>query len=157
MKLPIYLIESKTRQDLAETFMRFQEYYESPVFKGRSFSIEEFVAWYASEFGAFTYHQDWAGFNIPSWILEPFKKGDFDPLTEKEKNLINLFRNVQGNFYIIGATQQDEECADTIKHEFVHGAFFTNEGYREDVINCLNAHKPNVVKVALREMGYLTY
>jgi len=154
MNAPIYLIESKTRQDLAETFMRFQEYYESPVFGGKTFSADEFVAWYAFEYGAFTYHKDWAGFNIPSWVLEPFRKGEFSPLTEKEKKLINLLKKVRGDFYIIGATQQDEECADTIKHEFVHGAFFTNSDYRRDVINCLNTHKPGVIKVALREMGY---
>jgi len=150
----IYLIESQSRQDLAETFMRFQEYYESPVFRGRVFSADEFVAWYASQNGGFTYHQDWAGFNIPSWVLEPFKNGGFDPLTDREKNLVNFFRNIQGNFYIIGATSQDKECADTIKHEFVHGAFFTNSDYRRDVLNCLNAHKSGVIKVALREMGY---
>src|SRR3989344_4556885 len=154
MGYPIYLIESKTRQDLAATFMRFQEYYESPVFRGRTFSADEFAAWYASEFGAFTYHQDWSGFNIPSWVLEPFKNGEFDPLTAKEKNLLNFFKNIYGDFYIIGATSQDEECADTIKHEFAHGAFFTNKEYREDVINFLNAKKPHVVRVALQEMGY---
>lgn len=150
----VYLIESKTRQDLAVTFMRFQEYYESPVFSGRAFSVDEFAAWYVSEYGAFTYCQDWSGFNIPSWVLEPFRNGEFGPLTEKEENFLNLFKNVHGDFYIIGATSQDEECADTIKHEFAHGAFFTNKDYRRDVINCLNTHRPSVVRIALREMGY---
>lgn len=154
MNAPIYLIESRTRQDLAATFVRFQEYYESPVFGGRAFSVDEFSAWYASQYGAFSYCQDWAGFNIPSWVLEPFKDGEFNPLTDKEKNLINFFRNIQGDFYIIGATKQDEECADTIKHEFAHGAFFTNSDYRRDVMSCLNTHRPNVVKIALQEMGY---
>lgn len=154
MNAPIYLIESKSRQDLAATFMRFQEYYESPVFSGRAFSVDEFAAWYASQYGAFTYHKDWSGFNIPSWVLEPFKGGEFDPLTEKENNLLNFFKNIRGDFYVVGATPQDEECADTIKHEFAHGAFFTNADYRRDIIDCLNAHKPNVVRVALKEMGY---
>ena len=154
MNVPVYLIESKTSQDLATTFMRFQEYYESPVFSGRVFSVDEFAAWYASEFGAFTYCQDWAGFNIPSWALEPFRNGSFDPLTDREKSLLNFFKNIRGDFYIIGATSQDEECVDTIKHEFAHGAFFTNSDYRRDVINFLNVHRPNVVKVALQKMGY---
>lgn len=154
MEAPIYLIESKTRQDLAATFIRFQEYYESPVFKGRPFSVDEFASWYASKYGAFSYCQDWAGFNIPSWVLGPFKNGDFDPLTEKEKNLLNFFKNIQCDFYVIGATRQDEECADTIKHEFAHGAFFMNHDYRIDVINCLRAHKPHPIKFALKEIGY---
>jgi hypothetical protein len=154
MGSPIYLIESKNRQDLAATFMRFQEYYESPVFSGRPFTVDEFATWYASEYGAFTYHQDWSGFNMPSWVLEPFRNGEFNPLTDKEKNLLNFFRNIQSDFYIIGATLQDEECADTIKHEFAHGVFFANKDYKRDVINCLNVHRPNMVKVALQEMGY---
>ena len=108
MTAPIYLIESKTRQDLAATFMRVQEYYESPVFGGRTFSVGEFAAWYASEYGAFTYCQDWSGFNIPSWVLEPFRNGGFDPLTDKEKNLLNFFKNIHDSFYIIGATSQDK-------------------------------------------------
>ncbi len=134
--------------------MRFQEYYESPVFRGKAFSVDEFATWYASEHGSFTYHQDWTGFNIPSWVLEPFKKGDFNPLTEKEKNLVSFFRNIPGDYYIIGATQQDKECADTIKHEFVHGAFFADKRYREDVANCIKIHRPSVAKTALKKMGY---
>jgi len=154
MKPLIYLIESGNRQDLAETFMRFQEYYESPVFRGRAFSRDEFEAWYASENGAFTYCQDWSGFNIPSWVLEPFKNGDFDPLTKKEKKLINLFKNVPDDFYIIGATSQDEDCPDTIKHEFTHGAFSTCAEYRNDVVRYLNDHGPSMIKKALRDMSY---
>lgn len=154
MEAPIYLIESKTRQGLATTFMRFQEYYESPVFRGKTFSADEFSAWYVSQYGAFTYHKDWAGFNISSRTLEPFKNGEFDPLTEKEKAILNFFKNVSGDFYIIGATSQDEECADTIKHEFAHGAFFTNTSYRRDVVSCLNAYKFNGIKLAIQKMGY---
>jgi len=154
MKPLIYLIESGNRQDLAETFMRFQEYYESPVFGGRAFSRDEFEAWYASENGAFTYYQDWAGFNIPSRVLEPFRNGNFDPLTEKEKKLINFFKNIHDDFYIIGATSQDEDYPDTIKHEFVHGAFFANPDYKKNIISYLGAHKPEVVKTTLKEMGY---
>jgi len=150
----IYLIESRNRQDLAATFMRFQEYYESPEFKGRVFSVDDFVRWYARKFGSFTYSRDWYGFNIPSWVLETFRSGEFDPLTDKEKNLVNFFGKIRSDFYIIGATQQDEEYADTIKHEFAHGAFYTNKDYRKDVLRCLNTHKPNVVKIALQEMGY---
>jgi hypothetical protein len=150
----IYLIESPNRQELALTFMRFQEYYESPEFAGKFFSADEFAAWYAKEHGAFTYHKDWSGFNIPSWVLEPFKVGNFDPLTAREQKLINFFRNKKDNFYIIGVTTADEECAETLKHEFVHGAFYTNGAYRQDVIQCLQENNPRVVKVALTKMGY---
>lgn len=154
MKPPIYLIESESRQVLAETFMRFQEHYESPVFGGKVFSAGEFADWYASEYGDFTYHKDWSGFNIPSKVLKPFIQGDFDPLTAREQKLVELARKVKGEFYIIGATREDEDLNDTIKHEFVHGAFATNPEYRQDVIRCIKAHRPEVVRRVLAGMGY---
>ena len=150
----IYLIESQNRQNLAETFMRFQEYYESPVFSGRYFSVHEFAAWYTSKYGAFSYARDWSGFNIPSWVMEPFKNGSFGELTEKEQKLLSFFKNKEGNFYIIGATPQDEWFKDTVKHEYVHGAFFTSPSYKSDVISTINEKNPEAVKKALREMGY---
>ena len=154
MNSPIYLIESDNRHVLAETFMRFQEYYESPVFAGQHFSIEEFKAWYAQEYGSFSYAHDWSGFNIPSWVLQPFKKGDFDPLTEKEKRLVNYFKNKRDNGYVIGVNSKDDFFADTVKHEFTHGAFSVNKDYRGDVTELLKSKNLKTVKKALREMGY---
>lgn len=150
----IYLIESPDRRVLAETFMRFQEYYESPVFRGKTFSREEFAAWYAMEYGSFSYAQDWSGFNIPSWVLEPFKRGDFGVLTEREQKLLDLFKEVKGNFYIIGATPEDEWWADTVRHEFVHGAFHVNQNYRNHVNHFIKTKNPATVKKTLCKMGY---
>ena len=154
MQLPIYLIESSSRQVLAETFMRFQEYYESPEFKGRIFSVEEFTHWYARRFGAFTYSRDWYGFNIPSKVLEPFRLGEFEPLTIMEQKLLDICKNAQGNFYLIGATPNAEYFTETVKHEFVHGAFYVNGSYRDEVISCIREHKIKTINNALHKMGY---
>lgn len=155
MKRPqIYLIESKDRQNLAETFMRFQEFYESPVFAGRHFSVAEFASWYTMEYGSFSYARDWSGFNIPSWVMEPFKNGNFDPLTEKEKKLLDVLKSTSSKDYIIGVTPQDEWYKDTIKHEFVHGCFFTNPEYRKTVDNFIKDQNPEAIKKALTLMGY---
>mgnify|MGYP001558850792 FL=1 len=151
---PIYLIESSNRRDLAETFMRFQEYYESPEFKGRVFSVEEFAHWYASKYGAWTYSRDWYGFNIPSKVLEPFRRGQFDPLTLKEKKLLDVCKNATGDFYVIGVTPSAEYFDETVKHEFVHGAFHVNENYRKDVARCLADHRIKTIKNGLSKMGY---
>jgi hypothetical protein len=153
-KLPIYLVESKTKKNLGETFMRFQEYYESPVFKGRFFSVQEFADWYTGQFGKFSYCHDWSGFNIPSWVLEPFKNGSFGPLTEKEEKFIRFFDGVKGNAYIIGITREDPEWLDTLRHELTHGLFFVEEKYRKDVLTCVSHLKPGPAKVALEKMGY---
>lgn len=134
--------------------MRFQEYYESPVFKGVPFSIEDFENWYSKENGRFSYAQDWSGFNIPCTILEPFRKGDFDPLTDREKTLLNSLNRANGEFYIIGATPKDEWFADTVRHEFVHGAYFSNKKYRKEVNVLIKEKRLLAVKKELTKMGY---
>ena len=133
----IYLIESSNRQDLAETFLRFQEYYESPEFKGKVFSVDEFARWYAKKEGSFTYAHDWYGFNIPASVLEPFRQGQFNPLTAKECNLLKLCEKADANSYIIGVTPNAEYFKETVKHEFVHGVFHINRFYRNEVKACL--------------------
>ncbi len=150
----IYLIESKSRQDLAETFMRFQEYYESPEFKGRFFSVDEFSHWYAKKYGAFTYARDWYGFNIPASVLEPFRQGQFNPLTVKEQNLLKLCGKADAGSYIIGVTPNAEYFQETIRHEFVHGAFHVNSFYRDEVKECVLDSRIKEVAMGLKKMGY---
>jgi len=150
----IYLIESRNRQDLADMFMRFQEYYESPVFKGRVFGVEDFKNWYARKFGSFTYCQDWDGFNIPGTVLAPFKNGDFNPLTSHEQRLINLCGGIDDNSYIIGVTPSAEYFKETVQHEFVHGAFHVNSEYKTEVINCISDFNVRPVYKGLARMGY---
>ena len=150
----IYLIESKSRQDLAEMFMRFQEHYESPEFKGKVFSIDEFAHWYALKYNSFSYAKDWYGFNIPATVLKPFRDGLFDPLTDKERKLLEICYGAGRNSYIIGATPSAEYFKETVQHEFVHGAFYTNSEYRQEVINCVRSFSIKPINKGLRRMGY---
>ena len=93
-KIKIYLVLFKTQYQLAATFMRFQEYYDSPQFKGKIFSVEEYMDWYANVNGKFSYFEDWPAFNIPSQTLKMFFAGWFNPLTNKEKKLLDVFRGI---------------------------------------------------------------
>jgi hypothetical protein len=154
MESQIYLIESSSRQNLAVTFMRFQEYYESPEFKGRVFSVEDFAHWYALKFGSFSYSRDWYGFNIPGTVLTPFKNGDFNPLTPYEQKLIDFCSSVDGDSYIIGATSSVEYFKETVQHEFVHGVFYTNPEYRKEIIGCIRDFNIEPVYKGLVKMGY---
>ena len=150
----IYLIESKNRQDLADTFMRFQEYYESPEFKGKVFSVDDFAHWYAGKFGSFSYSRDWYGFNIPGTVLTPFKNGDFNPLTPRERNLIDFCGSVGGGSYIIGVTPSAEYFKETVQHEFAHGAFHINPEYKNEVVHCVKDFNIESVYRGLAKMGY---
>ncbi|MEK7117265.1 MAG: ABC transporter ATP-binding protein [Patescibacteria group bacterium] len=150
----IYLIESNSRQDLATMFMRFQEHYESPQFQGKTFTVDEFAHWYASKYGSFSYAKDWYGFNIPATVLAPFKQGNFDPLTVLEQKLIEICKGASDRSYIIGVTPSAEYFKETVKHEFVHGAFYTNPEYRREVEVCIQSYKIKPISKGLRRMGY---
>lgn len=130
-------------RDLAATFLRFQEHYESPEFRGKIFTLEEYKRWYIAHSprgqatGEFTYAEDWEGFNIPSEILEPFYEGKFDPLSEREKTFLKLFEERRKKlFYIIGTS--GEADIRTRKHEIAHGLFYTQPEYRKEVLSILN-------------------
>lgn len=130
----IFWIEFASRRDLSSTFLRFQEYYESPEFVGKTFTLEEFKKWYSPD-EEFTYYDDWDGFNIPSWVLEPFINGKFHPLSEEETCFINTFKHKEGDFYIIGTHGRD---ADALEHEIAHGLFFTEKEYKKKALKILD-------------------
>src|SRR3989338_320286 len=98
-----------TQRELASTFVRFQEFFESPHFRGRVFSMEEFVGWYVANSdngkatGRFTYFEEFLGFNVPSFALQPFLEGKFDPLSSPEQDLLGSISAKKGEpFYLIG-------------------------------------------------------
>ncbi len=134
--------------ELASTFLRFQEHYESPEFRGRIFTRDEYKAWYTTnsqngkKTGEFTYYEDWGGFNVPSHIFEPFYEKKFDPLIAKERALLDLFEDKRGTkFYVIGTTKDVKTV--TLEHEIAHGLFYTEPEYREEVIETLGTLNPN--------------
>src|SRR6478736_5772065 len=116
----IYHLQADTNKELALTFMRFQEHYESPKFRNKVFSVGEFKDWYRTEYGSFSYVADWSGFNIPSYILNPFQAGLFHPLTRAEKALLRLIDKIAHPFYIIGTSK---ESPTDVHHELAHALY----------------------------------
>jgi hypothetical protein len=151
----VFHLHFPTNHLMASTFLRFQEHYESPRFRGKVFTLEQFMDWYASQqtHGDFTYYKDWTGFNIPSSVLDRFRRGDFDPLSAKEKELLALFAGVPGRFYLIGTAGAvpDEE---TLRHELAHSLFYTRADYRRAVLAELRGADLTPVFAALKRLGY---
>lgn len=148
----VFLVKTTTKQDLGRIFLRFQEHYESPFFKGKIFSLEEFEKWYTDEYGEFTYYEDWDGFNIPSNILEPFKKGQFGELSDFERDFLNHFSNIEGTFYVIGSNDDQ----DTLEHEICHALFYIDDIYRKNVSELINNNINSLRSVfnKMKDMGY---
>jgi len=141
----------KLKRDLTRTMLRFQEHFESPKFKDKIFSLEEFKIWYASttDNNKFTYYSDWSGFNFPSYILKPFYDGSFDPLTADEKSILDILRSETGEFYVIGTFKNED-----IKHEMAHAKFYVDPNYRKQVKKVISKIDTKTMFKALKEMGY---
>jgi len=145
----IYVLRFRTQYELASTFLRVQEHYESSRFRNRRFTLEAYMDWYASTFGAFTYFQDWSGFNVPSTALDAFYAGEFDPLLVKEQRLLRMFEKTPRPFYLIGISSDAE-----LRHEKAHALFFTRPEYRREVLDAMAGHDLRSLRRRLESMGY---
>lgn len=144
----IFHVRFPTRLELGSTFVRIQEHYESPQFRGKVFTLAEFERWYiensseGKKTGTFTYYTDWVGFNVPGDALDPFFKGGFDPLSKQEKNLLRQFEGrMETPFYVIGTAGKAVSRA-TMRHEISHGLFYLHDNYKEAVLRILEQLPP---------------
>ena len=120
----IWLVSMENTYDLAMTFCRVQEFYESPFkeIRGKHFDMTEFQRLYSMRLGEglFTYPHDWAGFNVPSNVFWECYNGFETPMTDwsfYDSTIldINLQIDPKRNkkYYLIGS-QTDNTC--TISH-----------------------------------------
>jgi len=141
------------------TFLRVQEYYESPnpEFRGKDFNIWDYIEWYSREHkDVFTYAFDWGGFNIPLPIAWECYEGK----TKRKKgdSFVNGVRTMPDNWKskwdgvmkdIVWEVQskmfnkknkedmnayiigaRDTENS-TFQHEVAHGLYYTNKEYKK--------------------------
>lgn len=147
----LYHLEYPNNHELASTFLRFQEHYESPEFSGKVFSLEEYKQWYTKVNGKFSYYEDWVGFNVPGHILKPFYDGKFDPLSLKEDGLLHLFKDKTENFYIIGTSL--ENGAEYLKHEIAHGLFYLRPDYKKNVLEVLSRFETTGIREYIKNLN----
>ena len=154
----IYLLEFDNQFELTSTLLRFQEFYESPKFKGKIFTLDEFKRWYSKLKGSFSYYKDWNGFNIPSRILKPFYLGKFNPLSDKEKQILELFKSEKENDYIIaihksGIFRFSYFRKMLLNHEIAHALFHTNKKYKKECLNLIRKYNLEEAKKKLLKSG----
>jgi len=151
----IIQLDYDTQEELASSFLRFQEYYESPMFRNMIFTLGQFREWYSQEYGGFTYYQDWNGFNVPSYVLDTFRKGLFDPLTEAEKKILEVLPGSRNKYYVIGTHGGGDK--NVLEHEICHGMFYTNQDYSKEVQKAMDSTKYKDLEPVfsyLSKMGY---
>ena len=83
----LFYLQFHSKYECASTFMRIQEYYESPhpELRRQILDLESFMDMYAKYNSNFTYCTDWAGFNIPGYIFGDFFILNYIRLQKKEK------------------------------------------------------------------------
>lgn len=145
----VVYLSMETQKQIASALIRFQEYYESPIpeIKGQIFTLGFLRKMYSESprsqrrgftyFDGNTFEGDWSGFNFPGYILDPFIRGLFDPLTPAEQDIVDLFKDRSDKFYIIGGHRDTEETEDIIQHEICHALFYVDDKYQKQVLKAL--------------------
>lgn len=149
----IICLEFPTAPDACDAMMRFQEYYESPEWKDKVFTRGQFLKWYSDTYGAASYNQDWAGFNLPGEVFKPFIAGLFDPLTLAEQRIVDLVKYKSDKFYVIAYGKEGLD-PDTVKHELAHALYYTNPEYHKEMLKL--ASGTSILTEFLTMKGYNT-
>ncbi len=118
-------------------FLRPQEYYESSFEEiiNQQFKFSRYMDIYKQHYGKqeFTYGNDWAGFNIPSNILEEcmfnIPKDEINNYDKIMLSIIHTIKETEGDnrYYLLGIDELDES---TLEHEFAHAMYFTLPEYK---------------------------
>jgi hypothetical protein len=142
-----YHIIGNNAKELAMAFVRIQEFYESPKFSGKIFSLKEFKKWWKAnppkgiKRGRFCYANYYEGFNVPSSVIKPFLEGKFNPLSKFEKKLLKLVSGIKDkDFYLIGTRKNGK--IEHLKHEIAHGLYHNPTRYQKKVRTILRRLSP---------------
>lgn len=139
---------------LAETFMRIEEFVESPTWKGQVFTRKEFNAWHKECFPGQTYADRWGGFNVPSSAIRTFRRR-FRDQNEQERALILALDHAGAlrdkRSYIIATVSTRSH---TFRHELAHGLFALSVEYRAAARHIVRKHGARRLRRHLVHMGY---
>lgn len=157
----VYLCTIEDMYDLAMTFCRVQEFYESPIkeIRGKRFTLIELMSRYAKKNqGSFSYPLDWGGFNIPGPIVDNLYSEKIKDHNIYDDIILSVHKQAveeTGNskYYLIGSNTDKS----TIAHEVAHALFFLDKDYRKKTKEILKKLHKSVYKKAekvLFELGY---
>ena len=147
MATHVYLLSFDTQYELCMSFVRMQEFYESQKFRGKYFTLEQYVDYWSQEFGhgSFTYPSVWNGFNIPGDVLckwmNKFSERE-DDLRSREIAILKAIRKLMkkemgftldddiDKIYVIGV-HRDNDNRLVVNHELAHAMYRLSPEYRK--------------------------
>lgn len=162
VKPGIFLLEFVDEYEMCMTFLRYQEYYESPSpkFRKKTWKVLDFMRWYSKAFGkgAFTYPIDWSGFNIPDYVIKNVRDLGIPDPNDYDAIMWDVYRHCKkeakgGKFYIIGVVKGNG----ALSHEIAHGMFYLIPEYRKIATKLVKSMDPTLKKAVefyLHKVGY---
>ena len=173
----IYAITYDSQYDLCMAFVRMQEFYESSSskFRGKYFTLEDYMDYWASEFGngVFDYTVKWNGFNLPSKVVHKWIDlfGDSrptQPLRDREEEILEVIGELgmqegcEGwpeKYYVIGVhTEKSEKYRqEAIEHECAHALYYLYPAYKKacnKLISKMDGDRIDKALAKLLKMGY---
>jgi hypothetical protein len=161
----IFAVVIKDDRLRARVFMRYQEFYESDsdTFRGKGFKWKDFVKFYKEKTKnkIFTYHKDWAGYNIPCNSIESCIAliPDLNFYDLIMFSVVDTIKNIVGNddYYLIGIDQSNGEDPSLIYHEVAHGLWFSSPEYKYLQKNNIEDMNPSVREQLSKKISGMGY
>lgn len=153
----VYELRFDDLYELCMTFLRYQEFYESPRYQDRKFTLAEYMSWYVknqNDKDTFSYPSgDWGGFNIPAEVIGQVHALGIDDPNHYDSLMFALYRimmseSEDGKAYLIGV-QNDVEGLDD--HEMTHAMFHLDATYSNRCMGVLFETHPDLLQL-LREV-----
>ena len=170
----VFCVTFKDQLDMSLLFLKYQEFYESPKFQNKRFTLPQYIRWYCKKNKtlSFSYPDDFIGYNVPGSVVEailfddkwsPFEVdktqwdfNEYDDEMDKIWHKCFELNNRDRNFYIIGVMKGNKNSA--LKHEISHGMWFTNPQYKKDMTKLLyeslSLKKIDKFNRVLKKLGY---
>ena len=170
----VYLFTYDKQYDLCMSFVRLQEFYESPKFRNKYFTLEDFMDYWSVEYGngSFDYPVRWNGFNLPSNIIDKWYRkfvDNEDFFRDRECELLDEVQMLKWEestdeecpekYYAIGIHEgcSEESSQEVIDHECAHALYYLYPSYRRSCNKLIKGMSKGKVDRATNEllsMGY---
>jgi hypothetical protein len=146
----VVVLAFKKQWDLAMSFVRMQAFYNDLAFKGRTFSLEEFMDRYVAVHGTFDYHTRRVVYHLPGsahwdWGMK-FKSLLPCGVRDRELSLRHPFvamgREEISKYYIVGISVEGYCGEDPFyRHGLAHALYHVSPAYRRQADRLLEEWK----------------
>jgi hypothetical protein len=148
----IFAVVIKDDKLRSRVFLRYQEFYESDSdsFRGKSFKWNDYIKFYKDKTKRdyFSYHEDFAGYNVPCDTIEACKAKipDLNIYDMIMFSVTDTIKKLVGDspYYLIGIDQDNGDDPSLIFHEVAHGLWFSDPDYKNKMTEQINSMDPKV-------------